>query len=82
MRAVLSNLEEAETYLQSHGIAMEGVAAEHADAASLIREVADTHEANLIVMGGYSHIPLVEIVLGSTVNDILRTARRPTLICQ
>lgn len=82
IRTVLDNLSEAETYLGHHNITAEAVAVEHADAGSVIREVADTHQADLIVMGGYSRTPLVEIVLGSTVNEVLRTARRPTLICQ
>lgn len=82
VRMLLDTLSEAQAYLGSHSITAETVAVERSEAGSAIREVADTHDADLIIMGGYSRPPLVEIVLGSTVNEVLRTARRPTLICQ
>lgn len=81
-RTVLDHAAEAEAYLKQHGIGAKTITVERSDAGPVIREVAVTHEADLIVMGGYGHTPLVEIVLGSTVNEVLRTARCPTLICQ
>ena len=38
--------------------------------------------ADLIVMGGYGYPPLLEVLLGSTVDDVLRRANIPVLICQ
>lgn len=38
--------------------------------------------ADLIVMGGYGYPPLLEALLGSTVDDVLRRSRVPVLICQ
>jgi nucleotide-binding universal stress UspA family protein len=34
------------------------------------------------VMGGYGFGPMLEVVLGSTVDEVLRTSRRPVLICR
>ena len=43
-----------------------------------------THSGNfdLLIMGGYSHSPILELVIGSSVNDLLRSAKRPILICR
>ena len=38
--------------------------------------------ADLIVMGGYGYPPVLELLLGSTVDEILRRAKIPVLICQ
>ena len=80
--AVLEELAEATTYLKNHGIAADAIASERTDVGSVVREVAETVDADLIVMGGYGRTPVVEIMLGSTVNEVLQTTRRPTLICQ
>jgi nucleotide-binding universal stress UspA family protein len=39
-------------------------------------------EIPLIIMGGYGFSPVMEIVLGSAVDEVLRTSRRPVLICR
>jgi nucleotide-binding universal stress UspA family protein len=39
-------------------------------------------ESDLILMGGYGHSPVVEIVLGSIEDGVLRVARQPVLICR
>jgi nucleotide-binding universal stress UspA family protein len=33
-------------------------------------------------MGGYGHSPVMEVVLGSAVDQVLRESRQPTLICR
>jgi nucleotide-binding universal stress UspA family protein len=40
------------------------------------------HKADLILMGGYGYPPLLEALFGSTVDDVLRRAKIPVLICQ
>ena len=39
-------------------------------------------ESDLIIMGGYGLSPVLEVVLGSAVDQILRASRRPMLICR
>ena len=74
-------LLHAKIYLEEHGIegnytAVKGLAAE------AILELAVEKKINLIMMGGYGHSPVVEAVLGSTVDQILRLSRLPILICR
>ena len=69
----------ARSYLEKHGV--EGEMAPRAGpvAQTILRE-ADTRASDLILMGGYGSIPLVEAVLGSTVDEVLRLSKRPVLI--
>jgi nucleotide-binding universal stress UspA family protein len=47
-----------------------------------ILKVANEHDSGLILMGGYGRQPVVDAVVGSTVDRILRQSARPTLICR
>jgi nucleotide-binding universal stress UspA family protein len=38
--------------------------------------------ADLLIMGSFGFKPLLEIVLGSTVDQFLSTGERPILICR
>jgi nucleotide-binding universal stress UspA family protein len=49
--------------------------------ADVLLRVAHEQRARLIIVGGYGHNPLVELTLGSTVDEILRTSYFPTLVC-
>jgi nucleotide-binding universal stress UspA family protein len=51
-------------------------------AASAILQAAEDQQSNLLVLGGYARGPAVGAMLGSTVDDVLRKTRIPTLICQ
>jgi nucleotide-binding universal stress UspA family protein len=48
----------------------------------VVLEVAQEQESTLIVMGGYGFSPMVQIVLGSAVDQVLRSSQRPVLICR
>ena len=50
--------------------------------AETILTTAEGAEFDLIIMGGYSHSPMLELVIGSAVNDVLRAAQCPILICR
>jgi nucleotide-binding universal stress UspA family protein len=43
---------------------------------------AEDHRADFIIMGGYESAPLRESVFGSTLDFVLRSTRRPVLICR
>ena len=71
----------AREYLEEHGIhptVVEG----HGPIATEIMVTAEAHECDLIIMGGYGFNPVLEVVLGSAVDKVLRTSRRPILICR
>lgn len=48
----------------------------------IVVETAEQYQIDIIIMGGYGANPVVEMVLGSTVEHVLRFSRVPTLICR
>ena len=68
-------------YTRRRGVVAECVAAEGAVAPALLRTAAVRH-ADYLVLGGYGHTPLVELVVGSAVDEVLRKTQLPVLICR
>jgi nucleotide-binding universal stress UspA family protein len=77
----VDTLNEARSYLESHHIEARFVHKEEPVASSILA-ASETYDSNLIIMGGYGGNPMVEIVLGSAVDEVLRTSRRPMLVCR
>jgi nucleotide-binding universal stress UspA family protein len=48
----------------------------------VILEAAQEHGSNLILMGGYGHSPVIEAMLGSVVDSVLRASQQPVLVCR
>lgn len=80
-RAAADILEHARLYLIARGVSATYVSDE-GDVAGAIRRATEAHRCDLIVMGGYGFRPLIEVVLGSTVDQVLRWRRWPVLICR
>ena len=76
-----SPLDHARQYIDSHGAAASYVE-EHGPVADVILRAAATHASDLILMGGYGFNPLLEAVIGSAVDQVLREAKQPVLICR
>lgn len=74
-------LAHAREYLETHGVQAQSVQ-ENGTAAEAILKTAKSQHSDLIIMGGYGHRPLVEVMLGSVVDEVLRTCRQPVLICR
>jgi nucleotide-binding universal stress UspA family protein len=74
-------LAHARGYLESHGV-QASYHIEHGAAADAILATAAASSSDLILIGGYGFNPLLEIVLGSTVDQVLRASRMPVLICR
>ncbi len=51
-------------------------------AAEAILQASEQHASDLIIIGNYGPNPLLEVVRGSTVDDVLRASRQPVLICR
>jgi nucleotide-binding universal stress UspA family protein len=89
--AVVTVLEENHTtsgtmrlvkrYLRRHGIDAAYIE-KRGSAGEAILEAAAEFGSDLIVMGGYGLDPVLEIVLGSAVDQVLRESRHPVLICR
>jgi nucleotide-binding universal stress UspA family protein len=74
-------LSEARSWLERHGVPATYVR-EKGPVAEAILRTAEAHDRDLILMGGYGHRPLVEVMLGSTVDEVLQTSELPVLICR
>jgi len=80
-RTTSQTLGRAQEYLEAHGVRptlVEG----HGAVSTEIMVTAEEHGCELIIMGGYGFNPVLEVVLGSAVDEVLRTSRRPMLICR
>ena len=80
-RTTSETLARAQRYLETHEVQATFVK-ESGSAAEAILKAAKEHESDLIIMGGYGFSPVLEVVLGSTVDQVLRTNRQPMLICR
>lgn len=74
-------LARARHYLDAQRVAAEYVVATGQPAAVIAR-AARERGSSMILIGGYGHAPLMEAVLGGTVDQVLRAADRPVLICR
>jgi nucleotide-binding universal stress UspA family protein len=74
-------LAHAEAYLTAHGVKATLVQ-EEGPVAPAILMAAEEQQGDLIIMGGYGRSPMMEVVLGSVVDEVLRSARRPVLLCR
>jgi len=74
-------LARAQEYLNGYGV--EAVFVEETGpVGKAILETAEAHDCDLVVMGGYGLTPLLEIIFGSMVDQVLSAARIPVLICR
>ena len=80
-RVTSETLVRAQEYLETHGVRATFVK-ENGSVAEAILRTAKGHESDLIIMGGYGLSPVLEVVLGSAVDQVLRTSRQPMLICR
>jgi nucleotide-binding universal stress UspA family protein len=80
-RTTAETLERAQGYLEAHEVQATFVKESGAVAEAILR-AAQEHESDLIIMGGYGLTPVLEVVLGSAVDQVLRTSRQPMLICR
>jgi nucleotide-binding universal stress UspA family protein len=77
----LETLDHAQAYLGSRGVRAIPVLA-RGPVPEAVLQTAGEHESDLILMGGYGRSPVVEAVLGSSVDQILRESRWPVLVCR
>lgn len=71
----------ARDYLESRGVEAQWLC-EAGPVPEVVLRVARDHAVDLLMMGGYGHRPLVEAVLGSAVDQVLRESTRPILVCR
>ncbi len=74
-------LLRARLYLENHQIQANYIA-EKGITAERIIATAKAVKSDLIILGGFGHTPILEFVLGSVVNQLLRELSQPCLICR
>ena len=73
--------EKARRYLADQGITVRvNIESERAD--QLILRVARREQADLIIMGAFGAAPLRQLIMGSTVVELLRATTQPVLLCR
>jgi nucleotide-binding universal stress UspA family protein len=75
-----SEMKVAQRYLESHGVQAACVK-RRGKVAPTILDLAEQQNCDLILIGAYSAPPVLEVTLGSTVDEVLRGANVPVLIC-
>jgi nucleotide-binding universal stress UspA family protein len=74
-------LDKAGEYLRSRNVQAKPILGE-GGVAEAILNAADREGSQLLILGGYGSHPVVEAVLGSQVDAVLRGSRLPVLICR
>jgi nucleotide-binding universal stress UspA family protein len=77
--------DDAREYLEAQGIDAEFVLESSEGTGTVAESILATAEArgcDLILMGGYGASPVVEVLLGSQVDRVLRESPVPTFICR
>ena len=80
-RSTSNLLKEGVNYFHSRGIPVTGIK-KNSPVANTIIETSIDYQCDFILMGGYGHSPIIEVMLGSTVNQVLQEASIPILICK
>lgn len=74
-------LVHAQAYLEKHCVEATYLP-KSGPAPQAILEAIKSQGCNLVIMGGYGHGPVLEVMLGSTVDQVLRESEVPSLICR
>ncbi|VAW42868.1 hypothetical protein MNBD_CHLOROFLEXI01-3682 [hydrothermal vent metagenome] len=75
-------LERAKAYLEKHGVLDATYILHQRPIAKAVLEAAEAHNIDHLIMGGFGFRPMMHLVLGSTVDEILRCFKHPILICR
>lgn len=80
-RATAEALADAREYLEVHEVVAAYIE-EEGPIADVILATAAQRSCDFIIMGGYGFSPVLEVVLGSAVDQVLRASHLPVLICR
>lgn len=75
-------LDRAQAYLAEQGIENVNYVLRQMPIAEAVLETADQHDIDFLIMGGFGFRPMLHLMLGSTVDTILRRFKHPILICR
>ena len=72
----------ARQYLKDHDIKARYDSCTKSKSVEVIQRRVDNFDINLLLLGGYSRNPVIELIQGSEVDDLLRQSRIPLLVCR
>ncbi|HEX9090347.1 MAG TPA: universal stress protein, partial [Anaerolineales bacterium] len=72
----------ARRYLQDHDIKARYNSSTKSQSVEAIQRNVDNFDIDLLLLGGYSRNPVIELIQGSEVDDLLRQSRIPLLVCR
>lgn len=75
-------LDKARSYIGRYGITDVEYVLRQKPIAEAVLETAVAYNINEIIMGGFGYRPVRHLILGSTVDTILREFKQPVLICR
>ncbi len=75
-------LDRAKAYLEKIGVQDATYVLCQMPIAEAVLQTAETYESDFLIMGGFGFRPMMHLVLGSTVDEILRRFKHPILICR
>lgn len=76
------DLDRAKAYLERLGVYDATYVLRQKPIAEAILETAETYNIDFLIMGGFGFRPMMHLMLGSTVDEILRRFNHPILICR
>jgi len=74
--------DRAKQYISIHNSQANFIHHKPGNRSEIILKTAQTYDCDFILMGGYKSSPVVEVVLGSVVDEVLRQSQIPLLICR
>jgi nucleotide-binding universal stress UspA family protein len=74
--------EDAEKYLDGYNLQVNYIYSQGSNPVKQILSSVDELNIDLLLLGGYSHAPIVEVIQGSDVDEILRLTKIPVIICR
>ena len=75
-------LSDAKKYLEIHNVEAEYTQIDDNRSTDVILRFADQHKIDLLIIGGYSRNPILEVLQGGDVDELLRRATIPLIICR
>ena len=74
--------EQARAYIEKYGIQDVTYVVRKKPIAEAILRTAEEHQCDTIIMGGFGFRPVLHLMMGSTVDQLLREFQHPMLICR
>ncbi len=73
---------DARKYLESHNITAKYILTPGTETANIMLQYAEQLDIDLLIIGGYSRVPILEVLEGGDVDQLLRQTHVPLIVCR